>query len=1108
MALLHAEYLSACVQFSCLNENGKPLPVSQWGTDSLETVNGDPASWGPILSWLEAGEAHESGDGLAISIPNALVAGLSSFQTRTLGLPPVSDLRLKISTSKPLASPNFEISYSFAYSDGVPANEARREGIRLILGKGKQKLLMSPLYEICQDIDQYRKCPIGEMDERFLWWSRLVKLLSPQVEVSAYMRRMHIVRPERFSLDFRDEKGNLRIVPRFLGTSLVADGQEEEIYRDLLFPKAAQAFNSFFEKELKARGRYALNNAWFVVLPAMIQAAIEVVREVNREPREARLAFLQNPRLRLAKGISKATGKTYEPDGLDSLFIETPLFLSERIRYLGEWQTKAGLYFKTESGKWLPGEEIPTINLPLDNEVVSIASPELPQLIQDMEAALERGEESLVHQGRKLPVNQGVLGSLQEAYRVLAPALGPEAGFPSKEPENEEQSPEKGAPEVPIIFDNLDQLGAFRQSKGRREVKDCRPALLAEYKLQSHQEKGFSWLKKHWLNNSPGALLADDMGLGKTLQSLVFLSWIRQQPSAKGSKGMIKPILLVAPTGLLSNWEQEYEKFLEPRALGVVFRAHGKSLRDLMTSGRAEIIQYLEESGLVLTTYETLRDKISIFIGIDWLAAVFDEVQKLKNPRAMMTDMAKSIKAEFSLALTGTPVENSLADLWCIMDLVQPGHLGTLKDFAGEYIPQGRTEQEHLLALKKELEKPEGYPILMRRNKEEHWNERPGCQEILHKETMPSAQAQVYSDIVNRAQNSQSRRGAMLEALQGLRSASLHPFPQDYQPDNPEAFINASARLRILFEQLDQLSAREEKALIFLEYREMQGLLAEIVSRRYGIDRIMIINGAVTGPKRQEKVNRFQKSRFGFDVMILSPKAGGVGLNLTAATHVFHLTRWWNPAVEDQCSDRAYRIGQTRQVTIHQLQAIHPAYGIDHSFDCKLHDLLCKKRDLSRTLLLPPVASDADTSELFKGTVTDTSDRIQLAAISEELASMEPVEFEEWVRQELRKQGWQAQLTPTSWDGGADIVVWASPQTGDQALLLQCKHTQTNAKIGPQAVKEVLHAREGYSHLGGRIGLGVVTNGPGYTESARELARKNQVTLLSGENMDFGFLVN
>ena len=243
-------------------------------------------------------------------------------------------------------------------------------------------------------------------------------------------------------------------------------------------------------------------------------------------------------------------------------------------------------------------------------------------------------------------------------------------------------------------------------------------------------------------------------------------------------------------------------------------------------------------------------------------------------------------------------------------------------------------------------------PLLLRRLKDTHWGERPQKTVLPpYEDTMPSEQAALYDTALAKAKEKirMGSMGAVLEAIQWLRQISLHP-PLD-PSDPPEKMLTCSARITRLMAILDDIRAQGEKALIFVEYLDTQARLAKLLSDKYALS-VRCINGGVAAERRQEIVDLFQRGPTGFDLLLLSPKAGGVGLNLTAANHVIHLTRWWNPAVEDQCTDRVYRIGQKKEVFLHYPLAIHPHYG-EQSFDCNLHRLLTKKRMLSQDLLAP-----------------------------------------------------------------------------------------------------------------------------------------------------------
>ena len=361
-----------------------------------------------------------------------------------------------------------------------------------------------------------------------------------------------------------------------------------------------------------------------------------------------------------------------------------------------------------------------------------------------------------------------------------------------------------------------------------------------------------------------------------------------------------------------------------------------------------------------------MRDYHMSFARIPFSAIVYDEIQKLKNPASQMTRAAKALNGHLQIAMTGTPVENRLQDLWSIADTVYPGFLGTSRDFENNF-PSNDIErladlQSRLINRDDELP-----PFMLRRMKDEILTGLPEKSARKYAVQMPPAQAQAYDLVLARARalRESGEPGAMLKVLHMLRGTSLHPLPPRGVVDI-DAYVAQSARLHKTFEILSDLQKRGEKALLFCEDLEMQAFLAMAIQERFSLDRRpMCISGKVPGSKRQDMVSAFQNSPAPFDVLILSPKAGGVGLTITAANNVIHLSRWWNPAVEDQATDRAYRIGQTRPVTIHIPMAIHPDELIGpSSFDERLDALMERKRSLSRGLLMPP-ESEHDVEDLL-----------------------------------------------------------------------------------------------------------------------------------------------
>jgi SNF2 family DNA or RNA helicase len=297
------------------------------------------------------------------------------------------------------------------------------------------------------------------------------------------------------------------------------------------------------------------------------------------------------------------------------------------------------------------------------------------------------------------------------------------------------------------------------------------------------------------------------------------------------------------------------------------------------------------------------------------------------------------------------------------MEQIAPGSLGSLKDFRTRY---GVPDRDNMAELHDRVFKPSHkHPALaLRRTKDQVARDLPEKTRLLHPRLMPEGQASVYDDA--RLKLAQRGLGAALKTLHHIRSVSVHPS-LDASVSGAD-FIKASARLSAAFDILRRIAAKGERALVFIEHRQMQHRFIELARAEFGLSRIELINGETPIAKRQAIVNRFQRhleDDRGFDILVLGPKAAGVGLTLTAATHVIHLSRWWNPAVEEQCNDRVHRLGQMRPVCIHLLMAIHPSY-LENSFDCLLQSLMQRKRKLASSALWPMGDTDSDVAELQK----------------------------------------------------------------------------------------------------------------------------------------------
>lgn len=402
--------------------------------------------------------------------------------------------------------------------------------------------------------------------------------------------------------------------------------------------------------------------------------------------------------------------------------------------------------------------------------------------------------------------------------------------------------------------------------------------------LYPYQTDGWRWLG-FLVSEGIGGFLADEMGLGKTLQVISVIS----DPGSE----QLGQVLVVAPGSLLENWCREFGKFAP--ALRVL-KHHGPR----RTGRPADLASW----DVVVTSYDNVVRDQSLFQLIEWGAVVIDEAQNIRNPDAIRTRSVKRLRRRSAIAVTGTPVENRLLDLWSIMDFVIPGYLGTSTDFEQHF------GDDHAGAISLE---PFVSPIMLRRRVAEVAQDLPDRIDIPQVVELDEPEARAYEAIRSRIAVEYGK-AATLVSLTLLRQFCAHPMLLDGAAGDDPMEFSKFARLDDL---LAEIFALGEKAIIFTSYNRMSDIMQDHVRRRYGA-----FTGAVDGrlpiPERQPLIDRFSEAE-GAAVLVLNPRAGGTGLNITAANHVIHYNLEWNPALEDQASARAYRRGQQRPVTVHRL---------------------------------------------------------------------------------------------------------------------------------------------------------------------------------------------
>jgi SNF2 family DNA or RNA helicase len=463
---------------------------------------------------------------------------------------------------------------------------------------------------------------------------------------------------------------------------------------------------------------------------------------------------------------------------------------------------------------------------------------------------------------------------------------------------------------------------------GRAAFEQLPPPSELRATLRPYQTRGYSWL--HFLSRlGLGAALADDMGLGKTMQTLALVArdW---------AEGVREPVLLVCPTSVIGNWQREAARFVPDLPLIV----HHGAERE-----REQLLPKRKKVALVVTSYGILQRDLAALQRVAWRGIVLDEAQNVKNPESKQAKAARALAGSYRIALTGTPIENHVGDLWSLMEFLNPGLLGTNASFRREFlIPIATTGDRQAEARLKALTSP----FVLRRLKSD-----PSVIADLPKKLemtvfcqLTKEQASLYAavlrDVEEQLEDSDgmSRRGIVLATLTKLKQICNHPANLLHD-DSPLA--GRSGKLARLAEMLEEVRESGDRALVFTQFTEMAAMIKRYLQETTGRE-VLYLHGGTGKAERDRMVSRFQEAPDAPSTFVLSLRAGGTGLNLTRANHVFHFDRWWNPAVENQASDRAYRIGQTKNVQVHRLVCAG-------TFEEQIDALLARKNALATRLV-------------------------------------------------------------------------------------------------------------------------------------------------------------
>lgn len=489
-----------------------------------------------------------------------------------------------------------------------------------------------------------------------------------------------------------------------------------------------------------------------------------------------------------------------------------------------------------------------------------------------------------------------------------------------------------------------DPIFQFEMQKSLRDYvqklidKKGLPSVQASDRLQAtlrpYQQEGFEWLV-FMREQRFGACLADDMGLGKTVQLISYLLHVYDQDIDA------PPTLIICPTSVLGNWQKELERFAP--SLKVYLHYGSNRLKDEAFDAYID----KEKPQIVLSTYGTITQDVEMLEHHKWANITLDEAQNIKNMHTKQSKAIRKLHGGHHIALTGTPVENRLSELWAIFDFIYRGYLGSFSRFQEEYIaPIERDESEnHKNRLRKKIQ-----PFLLRRTKQDPALMLNLPDKLEQREYCPltEEQAVLYESFIQETMHRLEtlsgfeRKGLILKMLNKLKQLCNHPALYLKEPfENAEDMLSRSEKLDRIVTLAADIANNQEQCLIFTQYIGMGHLLQHCLSELYDID-VPFLTGSMPKQQRDYFVESFQNGEF--PIFILSLKAGGTGLNLTAANHVLHADRWWNPAVENQATDRAYRIGQTQFVHVHK-------FITTGTVEEKIDALLTEKQALSEELI-------------------------------------------------------------------------------------------------------------------------------------------------------------
>lgn len=906
------QYLNNKGLVFAVNIDGHNIHFKEW------SATDDGIYYFPLATLVDNGDAsfykHEC------TVPFESIYLLDDQERSLLGVPESYDKALRLRGEGMLNSPDFR--YKLELLSHVPDGQLIRyeKGGNIIVTDGKKYLLNDYQYELFNQVEAFNAQSEAEKttDNNLRRFAKIKELaMQAGCELDSYLVNENVYVPEKIKLKVGRDEDGFTVKP------------------SVDIPEA-EKFTSTFEKMRRVQGLYPVQNEKGERRRILLNSEQQ---ECLKPLKERKCHFKDQEEVRQ---LIDSPTEFFDPDQFD-----LSEFYSDRVIEIGLYKPKFYPFVCPYESCWIAGATVET-----HQGGTSRIQVKDEEALAELQALIDEADMS------GLPtVNYRDTDIAIADARYLAEIAEKQLKSPKKPIEQKEDKEYK----VLIIEENAEELGFEAKEKfietGDHYTLFTDSFLDSNFALKDHQQAGVAWLQHLYKSKACGCLMADDMGLGKTLQILYFIDWhSRNYPNHK-------PYLIVAPISLLENWENEYCRFFTEPRLNIV----RLTSKDVPRKFDRDVIDRMQKCDMILTNYDSLRISQLNFCAVEFDVVALDEAQKVKSPGTLVTNAAKALKANFKIAMTGTPVENSLVDLWCIMDFCVPGLLGNAKSFAAQYQNPLKNADTDIVALGNEIHEKLGVHF-MRRLKIDAAKDLPKKIELKEECEMPQVQRDKYLSVIK--EYNDGMQPNMLTTIMNMRLVSEHPYLYKDSLDSyaTSDLIGTAARLTATIDFMDSIKAKGEKVIIFTDRKDTQKMLQRVIFERYGIT-AKIINGdtpsIVTRHKqgkqsRQSAIDEFQNEA-GFNVIIMSPIAAGMGLNVTAANHVIHYSRHWNPAKESQATDRAYRIGQTKDVYVYYPIAVSKDFK---SFDKTLDELLGRKNTLATSTIFPSERIEVKQDEL------------------------------------------------------------------------------------------------------------------------------------------------